>query len=145
MGFFTEYVPCGDHPRHDWVLDRESREQFRQKVLELQARKSLVLIQFPHDEYGKANLCSAAGVASFHVNSQGGVEPCPFSPYFVDNIRQEGLCQACGSSFLESIRCQPALLRRSEYACALFEHREEIIQLLHHMEKGQRRETVTKA
>ncbi len=137
LGFFTEYVPCGEHPRYDWVFDRHAREQFHQKVLKLRTQKPLVLVQFPHDEYGKDDLCSAAGIASFHINTQGGVEPCPFSPYAQDNIRQGGLRQACASSFLKSIRSQPALLHRKEYACALFEHEKEIAQLFHSIEKGE--------
>ncbi|MCX7950091.1 MAG: radical SAM protein [Treponemataceae bacterium] len=126
LGFFTEYVPCGEAPQKDWMIPPAMQQQIREQVLHLRRRKSIVIVQFPHDEYGAENLCSAAGRVFFHINSQGDVEPCPFSPYSHDNVRQGGLKSACNSSFFRSIRSRPELLQRKEYACALFEHQREI-------------------
>ena len=126
VGYFTEYVPCGRQVLEDWMLDRKAREEFRSRVLDLRRRKRIILIQFPQDEYGEDNRCSAAGRASLHINSQGGVEPCPFAPVSCENIREGGLKAAIESPFLRAIRASPELLRRDRFACALFEHREEI-------------------
>lgn len=126
VGYFTEYVPCGPDPAPDWTLDEEQRAAFRQRVLDLRRRKPIVLIQFPHDEYGPDNRCSAAGGQSLHINSQGDVEPCPFVPISRENIRNGGLLAAYQSPFLRAIREHPHLLRRNRYACALWEHREEV-------------------
>jgi MoaA/NifB/PqqE/SkfB family radical SAM enzyme len=126
VGFYTEYVPCGVKAYPNMLLDRESREGFRRAVLGLMHRKHIVLIQFPHDEYGSDNLCSAAGRESVHINSRGDVEPCPFVPVARDNIRNGGLMAAFKSAFLREIRTNRDLLRRSRFACALFEHREEL-------------------
>lgn len=126
VGFFAEYVPCDPNPRHDWILDEAARAAFRRRVLDLRRRKPIVLIQFPHDEYGKDNRCSAAGRASLHINSQGGVEPCPFVPISRESIREGGLIAACQSPFLRAIRENPTLLRRQRFACSLFEHRAEL-------------------
>ncbi|MEW6229221.1 MAG: radical SAM protein [Bacillota bacterium] len=126
VGFFTEYVPCGPNPRFDWLLDEAARAAFRRRVLELRRRKPIVLIQFPHDEYGRDNRCSAAGRASLHINSQGGVEPCPFVPISRESIREGGLIAACQSPFLRAIRENPTLLQRHRFACSLFEHRAEL-------------------
>jgi MoaA/NifB/PqqE/SkfB family radical SAM enzyme len=125
VGFFSEYVPCGPDPRIDWVLNESQREKFRAKVLQIR-RKQIVIVQFPHDEYGEKNMCSAAGRSSLHINSQGDVEPCPFVPVSCDNIRKEGLLVAFKSPFLLSIRKRPELLQRKQYACSLFEHLQEI-------------------
>lgn len=126
VGFFTEYVPCGPKPKTDWVLDEDMRAMFRQHVLDLRRRKPILLGQFPHDEYGKDNRCSAAGRLSLHINSQGDVEPCLFVPMAHENIRHGGLIAACQSPFLRAIREQPNLLQRQRYACSLFEHRTEL-------------------
>jgi len=126
VGYLTEYVPCGQTTRNDWVLDEETRAAVRQRVLDLRRRRPIVLIQFPDDEYGQGNRCSAAGRASLHVNSQGDVEPCPFVAIARDNIRDGGLAAACRSPFLGAIREHPDLLRRQRYGCALFEHRAEL-------------------
>ncbi len=129
VGYFTEYVPCGQKPRPDWALDERTRAAFRERVLELRRRKSLVLIQFPHDEYGEENRCSAAGRQSLHINPQGGIEPCPFVPIACENIRGGGLVAACQSPFLQAIRDNPALLERQRLACSLYEHEEELRRL----------------
>jgi MoaA/NifB/PqqE/SkfB family radical SAM enzyme len=126
VGFFTEYVPCDRNPRPDWVLDEAARAVFRKRVLEFRCRKPIILSQFPDDEYGRENCCSAAGRVSLHINSQGGIEPCPFVPVACENIRYGGLITACQSPFLRAIREQPDLLRRQRYACSLFEHRTEL-------------------
>lgn len=140
LGFFTEYVPCGEGTQEDWIIPQEMREKFRKQVLNLRKTKSITIVQFPHDEYGATNTCSGAGKGFFHINSQGDVEPCPFSPYSHDNVRNGGLKSACNSSFLQSIRSQPGLLQRKEYACALFEHQKEIeilqVHISTHSRKG---------
>ena len=129
IGLFTEYVPCGPQPHPEWVLDDHARAAFRRRILEIRRSGSFAIIQFPHDEYGPDNRCSAAGYLSLHINSQGGVEPCPFIPVAVDNIRNGGLRAACESAFLRSIRGHPALLQRQRLACSLFEHLDEITAL----------------
>ncbi len=126
VGFFTEYVPCDERPRHDWVLDPGTRDTFRERVLKLRKSKPIILVQFPHDEYGADNSCSAAGRASLHINSRGDVEPCPFAPISCENVRRGGLAAACRSPFLRAVRDDERLLRRDRFACALFEHRREL-------------------
>ncbi len=129
LGYFTEYVPCGPHPKKDWVLSGEERKSFREKVLDFRRRKPIVLVQFPQDEYGEENRCTAAGIASLHINSEGGIEPCPFINISLENIRSGGLKAACESSFLKAIRERGDLLQREKLACSLFEHYSELEEL----------------
>jgi len=126
LGAFIEYVPCGPKPRLDWVMDTITREDIRQHVLKQRRQKPIILIQFPHDEYGSENHCKAAGQTFLHINAQGDVEPCPFVSISRDNIRSGGLLAACQSTFMRDIREQPQLLQRNLLACSLFEHRDEI-------------------
>jgi len=126
VGFFTEYVPCGPNPNADWVVDEATRASFRKRVLEFRRSKPIVLSQFPDDEYGKENRCSAAGRISLHINSQGDIEPCPFVSIARENIRRGGLIAACRSPFLRAIRERRRLLQRQRYACSLWEHRTEL-------------------
>ncbi len=126
VGFYSEYVPSGPCVEAEWLLDETVRKSFRGEVLHIRRTRPIVLVQFPQDEYGEENICSAAGQASLHINSQGFVEPCPFVPVSCDNIRSGGLLKACRSKFLCSIRQNPELLKRKKYACALFEHLDDI-------------------
>ena len=125
-GLLTEYVPCDSSPKQEWIMDTATRSVFRQRVLALRSSMPITLVQFPQDEYGDANLCTGAGRASLHINAQGGVEPCPFVPISLDNIRQGGLKAAILSSFLKAIREQSHLMARQQMACSLFEHLEEV-------------------
>jgi len=129
LGYFTEYVPCGGHPRKDWLLSEEERESFRKNILDFRRRKPIVLVQFPQDEYGEENRCTAAGISSLHINSEGGIEPCPFINISLENIRNGGLKAACESPFLKSIRERDYLLKREKLACSLFEHYSELQKL----------------
>jgi MoaA/NifB/PqqE/SkfB family radical SAM enzyme len=129
VGYLVEYVPCGETLRPEWIMGKAAHASFRDRILEMRNRKPIVLIHFPDDEYGPDNRCSAAGTVSLHINSQGDVEPCPFVSISCDNIRNGGLRAACRSAFLRRIRENPDLLRRQEYACALYEHREQIEEL----------------
>lgn len=129
IGYFTEYVPCGLHPKLDWVLSEEERNSFRKKVLDFRKRKPIVLVQFPQDEYGEQNRCTAAGIQSLHINSEGGIEPCPFINISLENIRNGGLKAACESPFLKAIRERDKLLKREKLACSLFEHYSELEKL----------------
>jgi MoaA/NifB/PqqE/SkfB family radical SAM enzyme len=129
LGFVTEYVPTGLAPREDYLVAHEHRERLRRRVLELRERLHLVLVQFPHDEYGEDNVCTGAGRSSLHIGSTGDVEPCPFVPISCENVRDGGLTAACRSPFLREIRRHPHLLRRERHACALFEHEQELRQL----------------
>ncbi|MGQ9730731.1 MAG: hypothetical protein ACUVX8_05590 [Candidatus Zipacnadales bacterium] len=61
FGYFTEYVPCGPDVRQEWILEEAARAKFRQRVLELRNHKPIVIVQFPHDEYGSTNRCTTAG------------------------------------------------------------------------------------
>lgn len=124
VGYFTEYVPCGLSPVPDWVLDEKEGALFRGSVLGLRKRKPVVVIHFPYDEYGEENRCTGAGKRSLHINSQGGVEPCPFCPISCESVREEGLLTAFRSAFLRSIREHPTILTRRHYACAMFENRD---------------------
>ena len=129
LGYFTEYVPCGLHPNKDWVLSETERISFRKKVLAFRKRKPIVLIQFPQDEYGEENRCTAAGIQSLHINSEGGIEPCPFINISIESIRDGGLKTACESPFLKAIREKENLLKRKKLACSLFEHYSELKKL----------------
>jgi MoaA/NifB/PqqE/SkfB family radical SAM enzyme len=129
LGYFTEYIPCGLYPKKDWVLSEKTRKYFRERVLTFRRNKPIVLIQFPQDEYGEENRCTAAGISSLHINSEGGIEPCPFINISPENIREGGLKAACESPFLKLIREREYLLKREKLACSLFEHYSELQEL----------------
>lgn len=90
---FVEFVPVTEESRELTPGDAE-REYLRGEIKRLRTdRPEMVYISFPGDEKSSGG-CVAAGRGFFHINSHGGAEPCPFSPYSDVNIRNTSLREA---------------------------------------------------
>ena len=77
---YVEYVPVSDESKH-LALSEEQEEKLRARIDELRQKyEEIVFISFPGDEKSSGG-CVAAGRGFFHINSHGGAEPCPFSPF----------------------------------------------------------------
>ncbi len=121
LGFYTEYIPIGD-PKWELMLDGEAQKYFRKRVLEIRKTKPIMVAHLPDDEYGSGRKCKAIESGSFHINSQGFVEPCPFAHFASDNIREKSLEEIFRSRFLAKIRASEAIYRRGPIGCSLLEN-----------------------
>lgn len=126
LGFYTEYVPVGSGADWSLVLEDEERRWFRERVLTFRKKKPIMVVHLPDDEYGKDGRCLAVGGGSFHINAQGYVEPCPFTHYARDNVKEQTLEEILRSPFLREIQTHPTILKRRKYGCALFENQEVV-------------------
>lgn len=126
LGFFTEYVPVGSDVHWDMVLNGAKREIFRQRVLEIRRSKPIMVAHLPDDEYGKDFKCRGVESGCVHINTQGYVEPCPFSHFSADNIKEKSLESALRSKFLAEIRSSKAIYRYGHIGCALVENVEMV-------------------
>ena len=95
----------------------------------------MVYISFPGDEKSSGG-CVAAGRGFFHINSHGGVEPCPFSPYSDVNIRNTSLKEALHSPLFMALRDGGILNDDHEGGCVLYEKRELVESLLKRTEEN---------
>ena len=75
----------------------------------------------------------AAGRGFFHINSHGGAEPCPFSPYSDFNIREQSLIEALKSPLFAALRSGDILLDEHNGGCVLHTKKAEVEAIL---EKG---------
>ena len=89
----------------------------------------LVALAFPGDEKADGG-CMAAGRGFFHINSHGGAEPCPFSPYSDVNVRTLGVRGALQSPLFLALREGGVLDNDHVGGCVLYEQRERVEQLL---------------
>ena len=89
----------------------------------------MVLLAFPGDEKADGG-CMAAGRGFFHINSHGGAEPCPFSPYSDINVKEQGLRQAMHSKLFTALREGDFLDDEHVGGCVLFEKKAEVEALL---------------
>jgi MoaA/NifB/PqqE/SkfB family radical SAM enzyme len=83
--WFHVYRPMGPHPNPDLCLTPEQALRARKFVVEMRAKKPIVIIDAYHDGGGKA-LCPAATGISHHINPWGDIEPCPIVQFSTESI-----------------------------------------------------------
>ena len=124
--FFVEYVPVNRGTKKQAPEEAE-REYLKDKLLELrQSYENMLFISFPGDEKTSGG-CLAAGRGFFHINSHGGAEPCPFSPYSDTSLKNTSLRKAINSPLFRKLRDNDVLIEEHAGGCVLFE-REETVQ-----------------
>ena len=127
--FFIEYVPVNEETIDIAPADEE-RELLLNELDRLRKEYSdMLFLSFPGDEKTSGG-CLAAGRGFFHINSHGGAEPCPASPYSDVNVRDTSLIDALNSKLFKSLRDAGILMDEHEGGCVLFENRKEVEMLL---------------
>jgi MoaA/NifB/PqqE/SkfB family radical SAM enzyme len=127
--FFIEYVPVEKGTEH-LALSESQKVDLENVILRhKQAFKDMIFISFPGDEKFMGG-CLAAGRGFFHINPQGDAEACPFSPYSDRNLKDHTLFEVLRSPFFEKLRDAELVGGEHTGGCALFEHEEEVRQLL---------------
>lgn len=127
--FFIEYVPVNEQTK-DIAPDNEEREMLLNEINRLRQEYSdMLFMSFPGDEKQSGG-CLAAGRGFFHINSHGGAEPCPASPYSEVNVKDTTLLETLNSNLFKSLRDGGILLEEHEGGCVLFEHRDEVEKIL---------------
>ena len=89
----------------------------------------MVFISFPGDEKSSGG-CIAAGRGFFHINSHGGAEPCPFSPYSDINVKDTSLREAMNSRLFKALQKEGVLMDDHDGGCVLYEKRHEVEAIL---------------
>ena len=126
---FVEFVPVTEESK-ELAPGEEEREILRAEIARLRAEHpEMVYIAFPGDEKSSGG-CVAAGRGFFHINSHGGAEPCPFSPYSDVNVRNSSLREAMHSPLFTALRSGDILLDEHEGGCVLYEKRAQVEALL---------------
>ena len=126
---FVEFVPVTDDSKHLAPGD-EDREYLKKEIMRLrQEHPEMVFVSFPGDEKSSGG-CIAAGRGFFHINSHGGAEPCPFSPYSDINVKDTSLREAMNSRLFKALQKEGVLLDDHDGGCVLYEKRHEVEAIL---------------
>ncbi len=126
---FVEFVPVTEDSKHLAPGD-EDREYLKKEIMRLRAdHPEMVFVSFPGDEKSSGG-CIAAGRGFFHINSHGGAEPCPFSPYSDINVKDTSLREAMNSKLFKALQQEGVLLDDHDGGCVLYEKRKEVEALL---------------
>ena len=126
---FVEFVPVTEDSRDLAPGDKE-RDYLKAEIDRLRReRPEMVYVSFPGDEKSSGG-CVAAGRGFFHINSHGGAEPCPFSPYSDINVRSTSLREALHSPLFTALRDGGILMDNHEGGCVLYEKRELVEKIM---------------
>ena len=126
---FVDFVPVTDDSA-DLAPGDAEREYLSREIERLRAEHpEMVYISFPGDEKSSGG-CVAAGRGFFHINSHGGAEPCPFSPYSDINVRDASLREALCSPLFQALQSRGFLDDDHAGGCVLYEKRAQVEALL---------------
>ena len=126
---YVEFVPVTDEST-ELAPGEPEREYMWDKVQALREEiPEMVFVSFPGDEKSSGG-CVAAGRGFFHINSHGGAEPCPFSPYSDINVKSTSVREALKSPLFRALRDGGLLLDDHVGGCTLHAKRAEVEALL---------------
>ena len=129
---FVEYVPVTEASKGLAPGDEE-REYLKEQLARIREEyPDMVFISFPGDEKAYGG-CLAAGRGFFHINSHGGAEPCPFSPYSDISVKNISLREALRSPLFTALRDQNVLNADHSGGCVLFEQKDTVEAILAHI------------
>lgn len=123
--FYVEYVPVTEESSN-LAPDNEHREYAEKKLMQIREKYTeMIFVSFPGDEKSSGG-CVAAGRGFFHINSHGGAEPCPFSPYSDVNVKDTSLREALRSELFRKLRENGTMNEDHKGGCILFEKKAEV-------------------
>lgn len=126
---FVEFVPVTDESAH-LAPGEEERAYMTARIKDLRKKKKdMVYISFPGDEKSSGG-CVAAGRGFFHINSHGGAEPCPFSPYSDVSVRNSSLKEALKSPLFLALQSEGLLIDDHVGGCTLYKNKDKVEAIL---------------
>jgi MoaA/NifB/PqqE/SkfB family radical SAM enzyme len=129
--WFHVYRPMGPDASTELCLTPEQQRRARQFVVDMRAKKPIVIIDAYYDGEGRA-LCPAANGISHHINPWGDIEPCPIVQFSRESIHATNDSRSLfqkftESKFLEGFR---SLAQQTTRGCIVLERPDLLEQLV---------------
>jgi MoaA/NifB/PqqE/SkfB family radical SAM enzyme len=120
--WFHVYRPMGPDASPELCLTPEQQLRARRFVVEMRAKKPILIIDAYYDGEGRA-LCPAATGISHHINPWGDIEPCPIVQFTRESIHADGDRRPLRDKFMDSefLRDFRDLARRTTRGCIVLE------------------------
>ncbi|HEV8060796.1 MAG TPA: radical SAM protein [Gemmataceae bacterium] len=130
--WFHVYRPMGPDANPELCLTPEQQLEARRFVVEMRAKKPIIIIDAYFNGEGEA-LCPAATGITHHINPWGGIEPCPIVQFTKESIHSsETDTRSLKDKFLQSeyLRDFRDLARTSTRGCIVLERPDLLKQLV---------------
>lgn len=131
--FYVEYVPA-DETSTALAPTAADRAYLLTCAKTLRDKHRMMFLCFPGDE-SLVGGCLAAGRGFFHIASDGGAEPCPFSPFSQLNLADHSLTDVLQSGFFRELNEGGLMAMPHDGGCALFANRAEVAQAANNGER----------
>lgn len=118
--WFHVYRPMGPEGCPELALTTDQQFEARKFVVEMRAKKPIIIVDAYYDGEGRA-VCPAATGISHHISPWGGIEPCPIIQFSKENIHDETKSlkeKFLGSDYLKEFR---QLARSTTRGCIVLE------------------------
>jgi MoaA/NifB/PqqE/SkfB family radical SAM enzyme len=143
--WFHVYRPMGPDANPQLCLTPEQQLRARKFVVEMRARKPIMIVDAYFDGEGQA-LCPAATGITHHINPWGGIEPCPIVQFTRESIHASDTDQrTLGEKILQStfLRDFRTLAQTTTRGCIVLERPDLLKQLVekHQAQDGTVRQT----
>ncbi|MFM8477828.1 MAG: hypothetical protein ACKOEO_18755, partial [Planctomycetaceae bacterium] len=99
--WFHVYRPMGPDATTELCLTPEQQRRARQFVVDMRAKKPIIIIDAYYDGEGRA-LCPAANGISHHINPWGDIEPCPIVQFSRESIHATNDSRSLFDKFTQS-------------------------------------------
>lgn len=130
--WFHVYRPMGPDANPQLCLTPQQQLQARRFVVEMRAKKPIIIIDAYFDGEGQA-LCPAATGISHHINPWGDIEPCPIVQFTKESIHSsEADSRSLRDKFLHSafLRDFRELAQSATRGCIVLERPDLLKQLV---------------
>jgi MoaA/NifB/PqqE/SkfB family radical SAM enzyme len=130
--WFHVYRPMGPEGCPDLCLTPEQQYQARKFVVEMRAKKPIIIVDAYFDGEGRA-LCPAATGITHHINPWGDIEPCPIVQFAKESIHaSEADGRSLKDKFLQSafLRDFRELAQSTTRGCIVLERPDLLKQLV---------------
>jgi len=130
--WFHVYRPMGPAANPQLCLTPEQQLRARKFVVEMRAKKPIIIVDAYYDGEGRA-LCPAATGISHHINPWGDIEPCPIVQFTRESIHaSEADNRSLGEKFLQSefLRDFRELSQSTTRGCIVLERPDLLKQLV---------------
>ncbi|MGB9642671.1 MAG: radical SAM protein [Candidatus Ratteibacteria bacterium] len=103
FGWYFQYIPIGRSPDTSLMATPQQRAWAREQLEHIRNTRPIILADFWNDGH-LAGGCIAGGRVYFHINSHGDIEPCVFTHFTKDNIKNTTIRQALQSDLFKAIQ-----------------------------------------